>query len=148
MGAARESRHARARVLRGPASASRARSACKSGCCHAVIPAPRGELLRAPLFHTPRNPFRDDGALESFADGGLLIREGRVAGCGDYGTLRDAHPDVPTVDLRGGFLLPGLIDTHIHFPQLRVLGDMGRTLLDWLEQCALPEEARMADHSH
>jgi guanine deaminase len=113
-----------------------------------VIPAPLGELLRAPLFHTPRNPFRDASALESFPDGGLLIREGRVAACGDYANVRATHPEVPTVDLRGGFLLPGFIDTHIHFPQLRVLGGLGRSLLDWLEHCALPEEARMADHSH
>jgi len=113
-----------------------------------VIPAPGGELLRAPLFHTPRNPFRESSALETYQDGGLLIREGRVAGCGDYGTLRDAHPNVPTVDLRGGFLLPGFIDTHIHFPQLRLLGGLGRSLLDWLEHCALPEEARMADDSY
>ena len=77
-----------------------------------------------------------------------MIAEGRVAACGDYASLRDAHPDVPTVDLRGGFLLPGFIDTHTHFPQLRVLGGLGRSLLDWLEHCALPEEARMADHSH
>jgi guanine deaminase len=113
-----------------------------------VIPAPRGELLRAPLFHTPRNPFRESSALESYPDGGLLIHDGRIAGCGDYATLRAAHPEVPTMDLRGGFLLPGFIDTHIHFPQLRVLGGLGRSLLDWLEHCALPEEARMADHSH
>jgi len=113
-----------------------------------VIPSPGGELLRAPLFHTPRNPFRESSALESYPDGGLLIREGRVAVCGDYGSLRDAHPDVPTVDLRGGFLLPGFIDTHTHFPQLRVLGGWGRSLLDWLEHCALPEEARMADHAY
>jgi guanine deaminase len=113
-----------------------------------VIPAPGGELLRAPLFHTPRNPFQDSSALESYPDGGLLIRDGRVAGCGDYANLRKAHPEVSTVDLRGGFLLPGFVDTHIHFPQLRVLGCLGRSLLDWLEHCALPEEARMADHSH
>jgi guanine deaminase len=113
-----------------------------------VNPVPGGELLRAPLFHTPRNPFRNPSALESYADGGLLIRDGRVAGCGDYGILRDTHPEVPTTDLRGGFLLPGFIDTHIHFPQLRVLGGLGRSLLDWLEHCALPEEARMADHSY
>jgi guanine deaminase len=105
-------------------------------------------VLRAPLFHTPRNPFRESSALECFEDGGLLIRDGRVAACGDYASLRDAHPDVPTVDLRGGFLLPGFIDTHIHFPQLRVIGGLGRSLLDWLEHCALPEEARMADHSY
>jgi guanine deaminase len=29
-----------------------------------------------------------------------------------------------------------------------VLGNLGRSLLDWLEDCALPEEARMADGSH
>jgi len=113
-----------------------------------VIPSAGGELLRAPLFHTPRNPFRQSNALENYPDGGLLIREGRVAGCGDFGGLRDAHPGVATVDLRGGFLLPGFIDTHIHFPQLHVLGGWGRSLLDWLEHCALPEEARMADHAY
>lgn len=113
-----------------------------------MIPAPGGELLRAPLFHTPRNPFRDSTALECYADGGLLVSGGRIAGCADYASLRAAHPDVPTVDLRGGYLLPGFVDTHIHFPQLRVLGGLGRSLLDWLEHCALPEEARMADHSY
>jgi guanine deaminase len=113
-----------------------------------VTPSHRGELLRAPLFHTPRNPFQENNALESYSDGGLLIQDGRAAGCGDYSALRDAHPDVPTVDHRGGFLLPGFVDTHIHFPQLRVLGGLGWSLLDWLEHCALPEEARMADHSY
>ena len=106
------------------------------------------ELLRAPLFHTPRNPFQESKALECFQDGGLLIRDGRVATCGDYADLRDAHPDIATVDMRGGFLLPGFVDTHIHFPQLRVLGALGRSLLDWLEHCALPEEARMEDHTY
>jgi guanine deaminase len=108
----------------------------------------RGELLRAPLFHTPRNPFLEDRALESHWDGGLLIRDGRIAASGDYETVRAANPNAATTDLRGGFLLPGLIDTHIHFPQLRVLGGLGRTLLDWLDECALPEEARMADESY
>ncbi|HTC37285.1 MAG TPA: guanine deaminase [Bryobacteraceae bacterium] len=113
-----------------------------------MTPASRGELLRAPIFHTPRNPFRDASALECYPDGGLLIRDGRVAGCGDYAALRNAHPEVPSQDLRGGFLLPGFIDAHIHFPQLRVIGGLGRSLLDWLEHCALPEEARMADHAY
>jgi len=110
-----------------------------------VTSAPTGELVRAPLFHTPRNPFVDDGALVAYPDGGLLIRDGRIAECGDFEAVRAAHPDAAILDWRGGFLVPGLIDTHIHFPQLRVLGGLGRSLLDWLEQCALPEEAKMAD---
>ena len=108
----------------------------------------RGELLRAPLFHTPRNPFRQDRALEHHWDGGLLIRDGRIAACGDFQTVLSENPKATILDLRGGFLLPGLVDTHIHFPQLRVLGGLGRSLLDWLEECALPEEARMADESY
>ena len=56
---ARKPRHARARVFRHTTGASGARVAGKFGWCHAVIPAPGGELLRAPLFHTPRNPFRE-----------------------------------------------------------------------------------------
>src|SRR5579872_7422504 len=107
-----------------------------------------GDLLRAPLFHTPRNPFTDWRALEHYADGGLLIRAGRIAACGDYEALREAHRDASTTDLRGGFLLPGLVDTHVHFPQVHVLGSLGRSLLDWLDHSALPEEARMVDAAY
>ncbi len=108
----------------------------------------RGEILRASLFHTPNNPFRDEKCLESYADGGLLIRAGKVVTCGEYSAIHAAYADTPTTDLRGGFLLPGFVDTHIHFPQLHVLGGLGRQLLDWLEYVALPEEARMSDHAY
>jgi guanine deaminase len=110
-----------------------------------VTPPETGELLRAPLYHSPRNPFHEDGALQSFSDGGLLIQAGRVADCGDYAAVRDRHPGANTVDMRGGYILPGFIDAHVHFPQLRVLGALGHSLLEWLERCALPEESRMAD---
>jgi guanine deaminase len=103
------------------------------------------EIFRAGIFHTPGNPFQDAKALETFADGALLIEEGRIAACGEYGVVAAQYPMVPVHDLRGGFLLPGFIDTHIHFPQVKVLGGLGRQLLDWLEFVALPEEARMAD---
>jgi len=102
------------------------------------------ELLRAAVFHTPLNPFRQPGALRAFSDGGLLVENGRIAACGDYATLHDARPCARTRDLRGGFLLPGFIDTHVHYPQMRILGALGYSLLDWLEKRTLPEEARFA----
>ena len=100
------------------------------------------ELLRAAVFHTPRNPFRESTALETFADGGLFLEDGRIVACGEYRLLSRMHPDAPTRDLRGGFLLPGFIDTHVHYPQVRVLGGLGYSLLDWLQQHTLPEEVK------
>lgn len=104
----------------------------------------RGEIIRATILHTPRNPFREN-ALEAFTDGGLLVRDGLAAACGDFAAIRAANPGARIRDLRGGLILPGLIDTHTHFPQLRVIGSLGKSLLDWLEHFALPEESRMAD---
>jgi guanine deaminase len=108
-------------------------------------PAADAELLRVPLFHTPTNPFQDARALVCHEDGGLLLRDGLIAASGDFASVRAAHPSVAVTDWRDGFVLPGFVDTHVHFPQLRILGGLGRTLLDWLEHVALPEEARMAD---
>ena len=102
-------------------------------------------LYRATIFHTPRNPFLQAGALEQFEDGALLVEAGKVLACGAYEDVREQYPKAVEQDWRGGFLLPGFIDTHVHFPQLRILGGLGRELLDWLEQVALPEEARMAE---
>ena len=41
--------------------------------------------------------------------------------------------------------MPGFVDTHVHYPQVRAIGGLGMPLLDWLDRCALPEEARLAD---
>jgi guanine deaminase len=103
------------------------------------------ELIRAAIFHTPRDAFRETGALESYADGGLLIRGGRIAACGEYSTLHGAYPDAKITDWCDSVVIPGLVDTHVHFPQVRVIGSLGQPLLEWLEHSALKEESRMAN---
>jgi guanine deaminase len=112
--------------------------------------AAEGKLFRATIFHTPSNPFKKNGeaTLVAFADGALLVGDGRVIACGEYETVRQAHPGVETTDWRGGFLVPGLVDAHVHYPQVRIIGALGRSLIDWLEHVALPEEARLADASY
>jgi guanine deaminase len=106
------------------------------------------EILRGVILHTPRNPFREERALESFADGGLAIANGRILGVGDYGAIRAAHPGAAVTDWRGAVIVPGFIDTHTHFPQTRIIGGLGWPLLDWLRLHALPEEERMRDSAY
>jgi len=114
-------------------------------------------------MHTPCNPFAadggglgplpqggrlgplDGGGLEAFPDGGLIFADGRILATGDFASVRRAHPYADLIDARGCVLLPGLVDVHVHYPQLGIVGAMGLDLLDWLQRRALPEEARLED---
>src|SRR5579884_2502557 len=107
--------------------------------------SPMTTIVRAKVAHTPRNPFAGAGALECFEDGALAFADGRVVACGTYRDVRGGHPDAEVLDARDTILLPGFVDCHVHYPQVRVIGAMGLELMEWLEQRCLPEEARLAD---
>ena len=104
-------------------------------------------IYRGTVLDTPDSPFTG-GRLRAEQDCGLAVEGGLVVDRGPYARVRAARPDDEVVDLTGGLVLPGLVDTHVHFPQVRVIGGLGLPLLDWLERCALPEEARMADDGY
>ncbi len=104
-------------------------------------------LFRGTVLDTPDNPFAG-GSLRAEADAGVLVRDGAVVVRGAYADILAQYADEQVVDLSGGLLLPGLVDTHVHLPQVRVIGGLGMPLLDWLHRCALPEEARLADDAY
>ena len=101
-------------------------------------------LFRGTVVDTPEDPFAG-GRLRVDHDAGLLVHEGTVVARGGYDEVRATAPDDEVVDLRGGLVLPGFVDTHVHFPQVRAVGGLGMPLLEWLERCALPEEERLGD---
>jgi guanine deaminase len=105
-------------------------------------------LYRAAVFDVPGDPFTTAQALRTESDGAIVVREGTIVARGAYAELAAAHRDEETVDLRDGLLLPGLVDTHVHYPQVRVIAGLGMPLLDWLDHWALPEEARLAEDAY
>src|SRR5437588_39588 len=71
-------------------------------------------------------------------DGSVSVRDGRIASVGPEPV--DRHDAV--IDARGGYLLPGFVQTHIHLCQTLFRGfadDM--PLLDWLRRAVWPLEA-------
>jgi guanine deaminase len=105
-------------------------------------------LYAGTIVDTPGDPFAGDPADALAEAGALLVREGVIRARGTFAALRAEHPGEPVIQLPGGMLVPGFIDTHVHFPQIRAIGGLGLPLLDWLERCALPEESRLADQAY
>lgn len=104
-------------------------------------------IYRARVFDTPTNPFAG-GQLRADADIALVVDDGLIVDRTDFATAQATHPSAEVLDLRDGILLPGLIDTHVHYPQIRAIGHLGKPLLEWLNECALPEEQKLAEDAY
>lgn len=106
---------------------------------------------RGTLLHFLSDPL-GSGSPDSFEyieDGLLLIDNGRVAAAGPAKSLAPNLPaGLPVVDHGSDILMPGFIDSHIHYPQTDVIGSGGRQLLDWLQDYTFPAEGRFADAVH
>ncbi len=107
-------------------------------------------LHRGHIFHLAGRPTLEEArdALVEIPDGALLIDDdGRIEWCGSFSERpqRSGAP-IEVVDHADSFLLPGFVDTHIHYPQVNSIDAYGGgQLLDWLETCIFPAEARFAD---
>ncbi|MTJ81301.1 MAG: guanine deaminase [Telmatospirillum sp.] len=106
----------------------------------------RGRLLT--FTSTPAGP-GDRDCYRFISDGVVAIADGRILAVGEAvdllpllprGIVPDHHPD--------GLILPGFIDTHIHFPQTQVIASFGTQLLDWLARYTFVEEQKYADPAH
>lgn len=109
--------------------------------------AEKPQLYRAHVLFTAGDDL-ETTRLVSHRDGAVVVRSGRVLATGDFSRVSSDWPEADVIDQRGSYLLPGFVDTHVHLPQLAVIGSMGLTLLDWLEQRTFPEELRFADEDY
>jgi guanine deaminase len=111
---------------------------------------PNLRAVRGEIVHFLGDPADvGDDALEHFADGALIVRDGHVAELGPASeVLAKLPPDVRVADFRGKLILPGFVDTHVHYAQTDVVASQGEQLLAWLEKYTYPTEGRFADPAH
>ncbi|WP_417523618.1 guanine deaminase [Marinovum sp.] len=105
----------------------------------------RGRVL---TFHAAPRDEGDSAAYSYFADGAVLMAGGLIEAVGDYAEIAAQAPGATLVDHRPCLLMPGFIDTHIHFPQVQVIASWGAQLLDWLNNYTFPAETGFADPEH
>lgn len=106
---------------------------------------------RSAILHCIANPNEvgNDKAFEYFQDGLLVVKDGLISALGDAASLLasldaeievEHHPDA--------LIIPGFIDTHIHYPQSDMIASYGVQLLDWLNTYTFPEESKFADKDY
>ncbi len=99
----------------------------------------RGDLLD--FVDEPAWGETESAAVRFRPDHWLLIEDGRIAAV----QAQAPGADWPRADHAGRLVLPGFVDTHVHSPQLDVIGSYGSELLDWLNTYTFPAERRYAD---
>lgn len=88
----------------------------------------------------------DADAYTYFEDGIVVIEGGRVVKVADAGHIERGDGEGAILhDFSGKLILPGFIDTHIHFPQTQVIASYGERLLEWLTRYTFPAESRYGD---
>ncbi|MCH7309413.1 guanine deaminase [Acinetobacter sp. NIPH 1852] len=82
-------------------------------------------------------------------DGVLITENGKIRW---FGAWNEAQDHLPTnVDIQHypeQLIIPGMIDTHIHFPQTEMVGAYGEQLLSWLNTYTFPTEIQFKDQAY
>ncbi|MBJ9986711.1 guanine deaminase [Acinetobacter sp. S40] len=79
-------------------------------------------------------------------DGVLISENGQIKW---FGKWQDAQPHLPeNIEIQHypeQLIVPGFIDTHIHYPQTEMVGAYGEQLLSWLNTYTFPTELQFKD---
>lgn len=109
-------------------------------------------IHRGHIFHIAGEPKVTEAAeaLAWFPEGALAIDgSGRIVYCGDWNELPAHLSSATVIDHHGSYILPGFVDTHMHFPQVFCADSYGGgQLLEWLNNCVFPSEGLLADPAY
>jgi guanine deaminase len=108
------------------------------------------QAFRATLVDFVDDPLvAGEAACRVIDDGVLVVRAGRIDA---IGPARELLPqlarEMPVADYRGRMIVPGFVDTHVHYAQTDMIGSYGEQLLAWLENYTFPTERDFEDPDH
>ena len=103
--------------------------------------------VRSSILHFIKNPTQDKKSYEYYKDGILIVKNGRIKSLTSFKDYK-RNKNIKIIDYRGKLIIPGLIDTHIHYPQTDMIASHGEQLLEWLNKYTFPTEKRFEDKKY
>lgn len=77
-----------------------------------------------------------------FRSGVLIVEDGKIVACGEGLSI---PVGCKVIDCGEKLILPGLVDLHLHLPQVTQTGKSGEHLMAWLNRFIFPAEEKFAD---
>src|SRR5947207_13577106 len=107
------------------------------------------KVFRGRIFTPIADPFTIEPAKSYvyYEDGFLAVEGDRIAGVGDFRDMPGSSATLTELG-RDCLITPGFFDTHLHAPQLEMIGSYGGHLLEWLNRYTFPTEAKFSDAKH
>ncbi|MDX3906418.1 MAG: guanine deaminase [Pigmentiphaga sp.] len=112
---------------------------------------PGRHALRGATLSFHADPFLNDphASYTHLPDALVVLEDGKIAEAGPYDRLRSrVEGAMPVAHYPDALILPGFVDTHIHYPQTQMIGAFGEQLLEWLNKYTFVTEQQFADRSH
>jgi guanine deaminase len=109
----------------------------------------RVKVFRGRVFTPIADPFTIEPAKSYvyYEDGYVAVDGDRIAAVGEFSDMPVGSSTLTELGT-DCLITPGFFDTHLHAPQLEMIGSYGGHLLEWLNRYTFPTEAKFADPEH
>lgn len=118
------------------------------GCLVNSVLADQITGYRGEVLYFTDNPVKVVSAYKYYPDGVLYVKDGKVVTSGDYSQLKSKYKQATIIDYSGKLIVPGFVDTHIHYPQTGMIASYGAQLLDWLNTYTFPTESQFSNPAY
>ncbi|MDO9183987.1 MAG: guanine deaminase [Bacteriovorax sp.] len=79
----------------------------------------------------------------------IIFENGKIKSFGSFDQLKSTLPEAMEVKTyKDSLVLPGFIDTHIHYPQTQIMGAFGKQLIDWLNNYTFVAEQQFKNFDY
>src|SRR4051794_2873573 len=103
----------------------------------------RGRVL---TFVSEPQGLDDAASYRYLEDGAVVIANGKIVALADFAGIE--IDDAQVIDHRPHLILPGFIDTHLHYVQSQMIASYAGSLLEWLNDYTFVEEQKFSQQGH
>ena len=108
------------------------------------------KVIRSSFLDFIDDPFytSEEKSVRYLEDGLLVLENGKIQDFGSYEQLHEKYASINAIAYPDKLIMPGFIDTHIHYPQTAMVAAYGEQLLEWLNKYTFPTEAKFKDKNY